>query len=170
MAHWMGARRFDDVDRLFWRMIRWGTLVAGVYACSLWIMSETVLGIFTVDPEVKRLGRSLLLIAAFFEPARAVNIIGGFGLKTVGDSRFTMIIAVIFIWGILPIVWAVNHYWTLTLVGFWIFFAADEIFRAGINLWRWRTGKWKQMGITDTGSRDSGPASSPSVAGAICDA
>lgn len=170
MAHWMGARRFDDVDRLFWRMIRWGMLVAVVYACALWFLSDLVLGIFTTDPQVKQLGRSLLFIAAFFEPARAVNIIGGFGLKTVGDSRFTMIIAIIFIWGILPIVWAVNHHWTLTLVGFWIFFAADEIIRAGINLWRWRTGRWKKMGIAENAFAETTPAGNAPIAGTICDA
>lgn len=147
MAHWMGAGRFADVDRLFWKTIRWGLLVAGVYAASLWVLSDWVLGVFTQDPEIKQLGRTLLLIAAMFEPARAINIIGGFGLKTVGDARFTMVIAVIFIWGILPVVWMVDHFSPLTLVGFWLFFAADEIIRAGINLWRWRTGKWKHMGI-----------------------
>lgn len=149
MAHWMGSRRFADVDRLFWRMIRWGTLVACVYAGSLWLFSDWVLGIFTSDPAVKRLGQSLLLIAAFFEPARAVNIVGGFSLKTVGDARFPLIIAIVFIWGILPVVWFVNHLWQLSLIGFWMFFAADEIIRAGINLWRWRTGKWQRMGITE---------------------
>ncbi|HTO02684.1 MAG TPA: MATE family efflux transporter, partial [Opitutus sp.] len=170
MAHWMGAGRFVDVDRLYWRMIRWGTFVAAVYACTLWILGDWVLGIFTTDPAVKRLGQTLLLIAAVFEPARAVNIIGGFGLKTVGDARFPMVVAIIFIWGILPVVWIVDHFWQLTLVGFWLFFAVDEIIRAGINLWRWRTGKWKHMGITPNAPAASGPAGVAPVAGAICDA
>ena len=148
LAHWMGARRFADVDRLYWKAVRWGMLVAGCYAGGLWLLSDWALGIFTADPAVKQLGRTLLLIAAFYEPARSVNIVGGFSLKTVGDARFPVVIAMIFIWGILPVVWAVNHYWSLTLVGFWLFFATDEIVRAGINLWRWRTGKWKGMGIT----------------------
>jgi putative MATE family efflux protein len=162
MAHWMGARRFADVDRLYWRMIRWGMLVAGGYAITLLIFANAVLSVFTHDPEVRRLGHRLLFIAAFFEPARAVNIIGGFSLKTVGDSRFTMIVAVIFIWGILPVVWMVDRSWQLTLVGFWIFFAADEIIRAGINLWRWRTGRWKRMGIAET--FDDPAAGAPSTA------
>lgn len=148
LAHMTGARRFDDVNRLYWKAIRLGALVAGCYAATLWFFSDAVLGIFTDDPAVKRLGRTLLAIAAFYEPARSVNIIGGFSLKTVGDARFSVVIAMVFIWGILPVVWAVNHYWSLTLVGFWLFFAADEIIRAGINLWRWRTGRWKSMGIT----------------------
>jgi putative MATE family efflux protein len=158
LAHLTGARRFDDVNRLYWKAIRWGALVAGCYAVLLWFFSDQVLGIFTDDPAVKVLGRTLLGIAAFYEPARSVNIIGGFGLKTVGDARFPVVIAMIFIWGILPVVWAVNHYWSLTLVGFWLFFAADEIIRAGINLWRWRTGRWKSMGIT-TGAEVVAPSS-----------
>ena len=161
LAHWMGAQRFADVDKLYWKIIRWGMLVAGCYAGGLWLVSDWALGIFTMDPAVKRLGQTLLLIAAFYEPARAVNIIGGFSLKTVGDARFPVVIGMLFIWGILPIVWAVNHYWTLSLVGFWLFFAADEIVRAGINLWRWRTGKWKSMGIV---ASDAGPPAPPSEA------
>ena len=148
LAHLTGARRFDDVNHLFWKAIRWGAVVAGCYAAALWFFSERVLGIFTDDPAVKTLGRTLLAIAAFYEPARSINIVAGFGLKTVGDARFPVVIAMIFIWGILPVVWAVNHFWSLTLVGFWLFFAADEITRAGINIWRWRTGRWKSMGIT----------------------
>jgi Na+-driven multidrug efflux pump len=151
-------------------MIRWGMLVAGIYAFALWMRSDWVLGIFTADPAVKRLGQSLLLIAAFFEPARAVNIIGGFSLKTVGDARFPLVIAIIFIWGILPVVWVVNHAWQLSLVGFWIFFATDEIIRAGINLWRWRTGKWKHMGIAESGESLAVSRGSSPVAGATtCD-
>lgn len=147
MGHWMGARRFDDVDRLFWRVIRWGTLVAGIYASLLWLFSDYVFALFTADPAIKRVGTMLLLVAVCFESARAVNIIGGFSLKTVGDARFPLVIAIVFIWGILPVVFMINHAWGLTIVGFWLCFAADEIVRAGLNLWRWRTGKWKTMGI-----------------------
>lgn len=160
LAHWMGARRFDDVNRLFWKAIRWGMAVAVCYAGGLWILSDWALGIFTSDPAVKRAGQTLLLIAAFYEPARSVNIVSGFSLKTVGDARFPVVIAMLFIWGILPVVWAVNHYWTLTLAGFWLFFAVDEIIRAGINLWRWRTGKWQGMGI-------AGGAEKPPLAEAL---
>jgi len=147
MAHWMGARRFDDVNRLYGRVVIRGMLVAGAYAGAMALFWNRTLGIFTQDPAILRLGRTLLLIAMFYEPARAVNIIGGFALKTVGDARFPLVIAIVFIWGILPVVIAINHAWTLTIAGFWLCFAADEILRAGINLWRWRTGRWKSMGI-----------------------
>jgi MATE family, multidrug efflux pump len=147
MAHWMGAQRFDDVNRLFWKAIRWSTSVAAIYSCLMWLFADQVLGLFTSDPAVRSLGKTLLLVAMCYEPARAVNIVGGFSLRTVGDSRFPLIVGMIFIWGILPVIFVMDRAWSLTLVGFWMCFAADEILRAGINLWRWRTGRWKSMGI-----------------------
>jgi Na+-driven multidrug efflux pump len=66
----------------------------------------------------------------------------------VGDARFPLVVGTAFIWGILPVVYFVNRVWGLTIVGFWLCFATDEIVRAGINLWRWRTGRWKTLGIT----------------------
>jgi Na+-driven multidrug efflux pump len=155
MGHWMGAKRFDDVDRLFWRALRRAWCVAGAYTLLAWLGSRWVLGIFTHDEEVLRIGKTLLFISVFLEPARAVNIIGGFALKTVGDARFPLILGIIFIWGILPVVIFINRTWGMTLVGFWICFAVDEIIRAGINLWRWRTGKWRTMGITEASATAS---------------
>lgn len=152
MGHWMGARRFDDVDRLFWRITRYGMLVAGAYALTLWLCSDQILGWFTTDPAIKRLGRTLLFIALFYEPARAINIVSSFTLKSVGDSIFPLIVTMTFIWGILPIVMWIDHMWGMTIFGFWLCFAADEIIRAGINLVRWRSGRWRSKGIV-------GPAS-----------
>ena len=148
MGHWMGARRFGDVDRLFWKTIRWTTSVALTYAVGVWVFGEAVIGIFTDDPAMISLGKHLLLVAVFYEPARAVNIVGGFALKTVGDARFPLIVGMTFIWGILPVIFAIDRFHPLSLVGLWMCFAADEIIRAFINLWRWRTGRWRGMGIT----------------------
>ena len=98
---------------------------------------------------MKSLGRSLLLIDLIYEPARAINIVGGFSLKTVGDARFPMIVGMLFIWGILPVIVFIRDTWGISLVGLWLCFAFDEIVRAGINLWRWQTGRWKTMGIVE---------------------
>lgn len=147
MAHWMGAGRFADVNHIYWKAIRSAMVVAGTYATGLWLLSDWAMGIFTNDPEIKLLAKTLLFIAVFLEPARTVNIIGGFALRTVGDSRFPMIIAIVFIWGILPIIIFIDRTWGITLAGLWVCFAADEILRAAINIWRWKTGRWKSMGI-----------------------
>ena len=147
MGHWTGARRFDDVNRLFWKALRRAMLVALVYAFSLWLFSDWVLGFFTENREIRQIGRTLLLIAIFYEPARAVNIIAGFSLKAVGDARFPLVVGMLFIWGILPVIFFIKKNWGISLTALWLCFAFDEIIRAGINLARWRTGKWKTMGL-----------------------
>jgi putative MATE family efflux protein len=157
-AHWMGARRFDDVNQLYWKAIRTAMTVAAVYATGLWLLSDWAMGVFTSDPEIKRIAKTLLFIAVFMEPARTVNIIGGFALRTVGDTRFPLIIAVIFIWGILPIIIFFDRTWGITLAGLWVCFAIDEILRAVINMWRWKTGRWKSMGIAHPKSIPGQPA------------
>lgn len=149
MAHWMGAQRYDDVHRLFWRALRAAMVVAAIYSCALWLLSDWVLGLFTDDPVIRAIGKSVLLVSVFLEPARAVNIVGGFSLRTVGDSRFPLIVAVIFIWGLLPVILFIDRTWGLTLVGLWICFAIDEVIRAAINLWRWQTGRWRSMGLVE---------------------
>lgn len=147
MGHWMGARRFDAVNQLFWKALRRAMLVALLYTLSLWLLSDWVLGFFTQDQEVRKIAKTLLLIAIFYEPARAVNIIGGFSLKAVGDARFPLIIGMLFIWGILPVIYVIKKTWGISLTTLWLCFAFDEIIRAGINLARWRTGKWRKMGL-----------------------
>ena len=149
MAHWAGAKRLDDVHQLFWRTIRASMLVAVVYCVTLWFFAEEALSIFTDDPQIKALGKSVLLVSVFLEPARAVNIIGGFSMRTVGDARFPLVVGMAFIWGILPIIFLIDRFWPLGLVGLWICFAADEIVRALLNIWRWQTGKWKTMGYAN---------------------
>lgn len=147
MAHWAGGRRFETVHKLYWFTLRCAMSVAFVYCIVLWIFSEYALLVFTEDPEIIALAKSVLFVSIFLEPARAVNIIGGFSLRTVGDARFPMLVGILFIWGILPVIFVLDHYFSLTLVGIWICFAIDEILRAAINMWRWQSGKWKAMGF-----------------------
>ena len=164
MAHWMGARRFDDVHRVLWRVQLTAMIVAFVYSCVLLLFSDQLLGLFTDDPAIRRLGRSILFVCLLLEPARSVNIIAGSSLRAVGDARFPLIIAIIFIWGILPVIVLVDRLRPLGLLGLWICFAVDEFIRAVINLWRWQTGKWRSMGIAGPPPE---PAPAPLAAPAV---
>jgi Na+-driven multidrug efflux pump len=147
MAHWMGARRIDEINRLYWKIINLSVVVSLVYMTIIWSNANSIISIFTNDPTIKQTAKHLLFISLFTEPARVVNIISGFTLRSVGDTRYPMIIGMIFIWGILPFIFAWDAIWTLSIVNMWICFSADEIIRCLINLQRWKSGKWKSMGF-----------------------
>lgn len=148
MAHYMGERKFNRVNHTFWFIIAVTMTISLINSVLLWSFSNTFFYLFTKNPEILRAGKSLLLIAIFMEPARAINIVGGISFRAVGDARFPLIISMIFIWGILPIIFFINTNWPLSIFAMWICFAVDEIIRGSINLWRWSTGKWRNMGFT----------------------
>ena len=149
MAHWMGAGKTDRINRLFWRVLALSVTVAWLYLAFLWSNAYDLLRIFTEDPEIRLMCKRLLLISIITEPARMVNILSGNCLRAVGDTRYPMIVGLIFIWGILPIIVGIDHVWILTIVGMWGCFAADEFIRGLVNLQRWYSGKWKTMSLVE---------------------
>lgn len=149
MAHWMGAGRTDSINRLFWRILGISACTAVLYMTVIWANAYDILRIFTEDPEIRAICKQLLLISLITEPSRMVNILAGHCLRSVGDTRYPMVVGLIFIWGILPIIFAIDHAWTLTIVGMWACFAADEFLRALVNLQRWHSGKWRSMGLVE---------------------
>jgi len=154
-AHWMGAGRITDVNLLFWQTIRASMLVAFVYAVLLWQLAPVALSVFTSDPKILALGSDLLLISLATEPARAVNIVGGFTLRSVGDTRFPMLLGMVFIWGMIPVAFGLDYAGHLSLRGLWMCLAADEIIRAVMNAARWHSGHWQNKAF----ARPAEPAS-----------
>lgn len=148
LAHYMGAQQYQKVNRNFWIMIATTMLASSLSAILLWQFSDQFFGIFTNNAQVILVGKTLMLITLFMEPARAINIAAGVALRAVGDTNFPLITSMIFIWGILPIIYFLDLSFTLTIFTMWLCFAADEILRSAINLWRWTTGRWKAMGLT----------------------
>lgn len=151
MAHWMGGRRIAEINRLYWRIVSLSMGVAVLYMIVIWSNGHHIISIFTDNIDIQRVGKQLFFVSLFTEPARVVNIISGFTLRSVGDSRYPMIVTIIFVWGILPFIFVYDHYWSLSIVSMWICFAVDEIIRCFINLRRWKSGKWKKMGLVEEG-------------------
>lgn len=149
MAHLMGQRDFKGVHRVFWQATGIGMAVALLNAVLFALFADQIINIFTHDPAIHALAKPMFLICLMMEPARAVNIIAGTVLKAVGDARFPAVTSMIFMWGILPVVYGIQHYWGLTMVVLWACFAADEIMRAFVNIWRWQTRRWEKMGIAN---------------------
>jgi Na+-driven multidrug efflux pump len=82
------------------------------------------------------------------EPIRSINILGGVALKTVGDGRFSVVMGLIFMWGLVPVLFV-----TVALgggiVAVWMCLLADETIRALVNLWRWKSGRWEGRRVID---------------------
>ncbi len=146
MSYHLGAGRIAAVNHTYLRVARIMSIFAFVNMFVFLVFHKQVLGIFSSDPAILKTAFWLLLIALFMEPIRSINILGGVALKTVGDGRFSVIIGLVFMWGIIPVI-ALMKYLGFGIVGIWVVLLADETIRASINLWRWLSGRWRGKSV-----------------------
>jgi len=145
MSHYLGAGRIDDVKKC------WNQIAASISLCAfaiilvIVIFNRQFLSIFTADPAILSASFSLLLIMLAMEPIRSINVLGGIALKTVGDGKFSVILSLVFMWGLVPVI-VLSSVLGFGIVGVWACLLLDETLRACVNLWRWKSNRW--MGKT----------------------
>jgi putative MATE family efflux protein len=155
MSHHLGAGRIEEVKRGFWRI----ALVIASFALAVFIViaafNRFFLSFFTSDPVILSLGLKGILVFLAMEPIRSVNILGGIALKTVGDGKFSVVVALAFMWGLVPLL-ILSCSLGFGIVGVWVCCLLDETIRAVINVWRWKSGRWigKSVIAQDTSIND----------------
>lgn len=147
VAYYMGQQQFQAANKMFYRCVLISMSVSLLVVVLYVIFFNSLLGVFTDNESIKHLGMWMLIISLIMEPARAVNIVAGSLLKAVGDAKYTSMVAVVFIWGVIPLVFVISHNPSFGILTIWLCFAVDEVARAVVNIARWRTGKWKSMGV-----------------------
>jgi len=148
ISHHLGANRIEDVRKEFWRI---AGIIAGfalLIMLPIFLLRGPLLAFFTRDPEILALSAVLLGFSVLMEPIRSMNILGGVALKSVGDGVFSVVISLVFMWGLVPLlVLAVSAGWGI--VGVWSCLLLDETVRALINAWRWKSGRWIGKRVID---------------------
>jgi putative MATE family efflux protein len=143
VGHHVGAGRFDEAYREALRSLRTAFLMEGIGVVPVAIFAPYLLGLFTHDPEIIRIGSVLLRLGLLLETGRVFNIILVMSLRATGDSVFPFAMAVASMWGIwVPLAWLLGLKLGLGLPGPWIAMMADEWFRATTFFRRWRRRGW----------------------------
>ncbi len=120
------------------------------------LLREPLIGIFTDNAEIIRLGSQVLLFSIVLETARTCNMIMINSLRA-GDARFPVYMGLISMVGVsLPLgYWFVFHL-NMGLLGVWVANAVDEWIRAFIMHYRWKNGAWRRYALVERpASKDS---------------
>lgn len=140
-----GAGDNDEVDRRVRFTILVSVLISGALSVLMYFHSDAVFAIFTDDPVVHELGRTILFVEIFLEIGRAVNMSMVMALNAAGDVRAPVTVGILFMWGIATFgAWLLGVHLGWGLVGVWIAMAADECSRGLVFLWRWHAGVWRK--------------------------
>ncbi len=143
VGHMVGSGRLREAHKLVRQALAAGLMISFVVSISVTLSARWLLGFFTHDEEILRLGAKVMWVTALLETGRTFNIIVINGLRAAGDARFPMVAGA----GSMLVVmaggsWLLGVHLGLGLVGIWLAYAADECLR-GIIMWRrWRTLGW----------------------------
>jgi putative MATE family efflux protein len=139
----LGAGRPDLARESAWESVRLGCLFVGVMGVGLYFFPDQLMGVFTTDAEVIRLGAIYLRIMAFCQIHQAVgNILMG-ALRGAGDTKFVMYITAVSSWCIrLGLTYYLLNVVHTGVVGAWWGMTADTLFRAIAALLWFRSGRW----------------------------
>jgi putative MATE family efflux protein len=150
VGYLMGARMTEETDRRVNSTLRWSMLVSFLVSLLLWVFCKPLFGLFTNDPQVLDLCKTIMGIEILLELGRAGNIVLFRALQTAGDIRFPICLNVTTVWTV-----AVGGGYLLGIVlgwglpGIWIAMTCDEVFRALVSYLRWRSGKWRSKHLID---------------------
>lgn len=141
----VGAGMLDEADRVNKKNLKLAVLANFMLSLCLLLMSKNLMGLFTKDPKIIKIGISVLTFDIFVEIGRAFNHIESNSLRGAGDAVFCMEVAVISMWGVsVMLSYLFGVVLHLGLLGIWIAFAMDEWCRGMLLLRRWHSGKWKK--------------------------
>lgn len=146
----MGAKRQNEVTNRVWKSMSLAIVISVGLAIFFYITSDTVLSVFTTDPEILSLAHNVLLVEIFLELGRAINIVMVGCLQAAGDIRTPMLVGIFGMWlCAVPLSYLFGIYWGWGLVGIWIAMAIDEILRGVLFIYRWYSGKWKEKRLIE---------------------
>lgn len=149
VGHAVGAKRFDDADRITRRAALSSTLVTTLCSIAICLMIQPILGLFGATPSVKALCQKVMYIEVLLQFGRSFNMLYIRALQGAGDIRFPIAIGILDNWvTVVGLGYILGCVLGLGLPGAWLAMALDENIRGLIFHFRWQSGKWKAKVLT----------------------
>jgi len=144
VGYHVGAKDFEDAYKRALKTLKMSIGVVLAIAFTMYLYAEPLLGIFTDNEEIIRMGQSVMVVVIFLEAGRLLNLVLIQSLRAAGDVVFPVIIAVFSMLGVsVGVSYLLGIHLGFGLVGIFIGLALDELTRGSIVLVRWIKGNWK---------------------------
>lgn len=144
----VGAGRPDDAYNRVWMSVRSASIGTLAVVVVVMLLREQLVGFFTDDAEVLRLGAQVLLYSLILETGRTINIIIVNSLRASGDAKYPLYVGMFTMVGMsLPLGYLFVAVLGMGLPGIWLAIAADEWIRAIIFYFRWKSRAWERHAL-----------------------
>jgi putative MATE family efflux protein len=144
----LGAKDPHRAEQVAIQALKSGTTWMMLMGVGFLIFRNFLVGIYTTDPEVLRLGEMCMIFMAFAQPFQSVSIVLGQALRGAGDTRATMVYTFVGVWLMrVGLGYFLGITLGLGLFGMWIGWYSDFAARAILVFLRFRAGKWKTLKV-----------------------
>ena len=150
VGRYVGAGEKDRAYKSVWFSVKSAIVFTLVMVVLVMTFRVPLMGLFTENDEIIRIGASVLLLSIFLETGRTINITIINSLRAAGDAAYPVRIGLVSMIGIgLSLGYLFVFVLDLGLVGVWLAIACDEWIRAILVIFRWRSRKWERYAIVE---------------------
>lgn len=148
VGRYLGAKRPDISSRIGFLGAIIGSSAMGILGIGFFLFARQLGLVFTKDPAVLALTRTLLQVVAFYQALDGFNIVFRGALNGAGDTRFTMVFTILAAWiCFVPGVYLAVEVLHLGLIGAWLT-AIAYIGLLGVSFGvRFSKGRWKTISL-----------------------
>ena len=146
VGQYIGSNQYANARESGYTAIKVGVAYTSLMALLFFCVPNALLSLVTDDPNVIKLGRKILFLAAIFQVSDGCGICSSGALKGAGDTLFTMLVGISYGWlFFLPLsYWLAGRY---GLSGAWTG-ATVYIILLGITYFlRFRSSRWEKLQI-----------------------
>lgn len=142
-GNYLGAKSRQGIRSSFAAAMKVSIVYMAACGVVFWLAPELLLRCFQTDPEVIRIGRHLLWVAAFFQIIDAVALVAIGSLNGVGDTKFTMYISIIATWFVLlPSAYYLGVVLEMGALGAWLGLTGEIVLHAFVCSYRFLREGW----------------------------
>lgn len=144
----LGARDPERAEASARQALKSGMIWMSAMGIGFFIFRGFLIGLYTNDPAVQRLGEMCLAFLALAQPLQAVAVVMASALRGAGDTRATLVITSVCVWVVrVALAYLLGIVFGLGLFGVWLGWFSDFIVRATLIFLRFQDGQWKTLRI-----------------------
>ena len=150
VGYLIGSKNPNQANKEVWKTTIMSIIISVGFTAILFTFSDVFFGLFSKSPEVLELGKKIIFIEIFLEAGRATNLIMVRSLQAAGDIKFPVLVGIASTWLVsvaFSFILGIVLGWGL--VGIWVAMACDEILRAIIFTFRWKSGVWRNKKLIE---------------------
>jgi len=140
----LGAGCPEEAERTGWRVATAASGMLTALSLPVFLWSRTFAAMLTTDPAVQEATHLYLRFNMLSQPFMALSVCLGGGLQGAGDTRGTMSVVLVALWGIrLPLAAVLALATPLGVLGVWLAMVTSQTVQ---GIWmgrRFRRGRWK---------------------------